>query len=178
MANPPGDRRPECASSAGANARNLLAMELLCDADLEATGTFRGRWSRRPEYRLARDLSFGEPRITVPAGFIVDGYSLPGRLISGVWQPQEKRWFTASTLHDWAYETMIFGADEKGRAQADNLLMRAMTFCGVEPWKRWIVWAAVRVGGWRGYGKIAPQNHALVAPLRPDLAGVLTNAGE
>lgn len=152
-------------------------MDLLTDDDLEATGTFRGGWARRPEYRLKRDLSFGEPRVTVPAGFVVDGYSLPGRLISGVWQPKEKRWFTASTLHDWAYETMILGRDEKGRELADNLLMRAMRYCGVEPHKRWIVWAAVRVGGAAGYGVIAPQNVDLVAPHRPDLAGVLNRAG-
>lgn len=149
-------------------------MDELCDIDLKLTGTYRGRWSRRPEMALQRDLVCES--MTVPKGFVVDGFSLPGRWFAKFWQPKKVRWLTASTLHDWAYETKFFGNSEEGRAKADGLLRAAMLDLGVHPVKAWIVWAAVRMGGEKGYGAIAPQNIDLVTPFRPDLRGVVANA--
>lgn len=166
-ARPPKQRSHEPAHPAG--------MDQLCDDDLKPTGTFRGGWAHRPEYELMRHLKMGP--VTVPAGFIVDGYSLPGRLFSAIWQPKERRWMTASTLHDWAYEAMTFGPGERGREMADTLLRRAMKAGGVPDWKCWTVWAAVRAGGAGGYGVVSPQNAKLVGAHRGDLAGVLIGAG-
>lgn len=149
-------------------------MDELRDTDLKPTGTFRGRWSRRPELALLCD--FTRDGVTVKAGFVIDGFSLPGRWVAKIWQPKKARWLTASTLHDWAYETKLFGDSEAGRMRADALLRDTMLDLGVPPIKAWFVWAAVRMGGEKGYGVIAPQNAELVAPFRDDLRGVLNGA--
>lgn len=38
------------------------------------------------------------------------------------------------------------------RKQSDDILMEAMKVCGVAAWKRGVIWAAVRVGGGKGWG--------------------------
>lgn len=143
-------------------------MDLLQDEDLVPTGTTR---QGRPEFRLTRELTFEAQR--VPKGYVTDKYSLPGRLIPFIWQPHHAKYAAPAILHDWAYETMSFGADEGGRELADAMLMRAMTAAGISPWRRWIVWAAVRVGGRRGYGVVDPDNIGLARKVRPDLEAVL-----
>ena len=145
-----------------------MDIDFLGDADLVPTGTTR---QGRPEFRLTRTLIFG--KVTVPAGFITDKYSLPGRLIPFIWQPHKAKYATAAVLHDWLYESLLFGADEDGRANADNLLMNAMIATGINPVRRWIVWAAVRVFGGGGYGLVDPDNVALVRAVRPDIGDVL-----
>lgn len=143
-------------------------MDLLTDDDLIPTGTTR---HGRAEFRLGRDLVFG--KITVPAGFISDKYSLPGRLIPFIWQPKHAKFATPAVLHDWLYETMLFGPSEADRENADNQLMLAMKATGVAPWRRWIVWSAVRMAGGGGYGVVDASNVDLVRAVRPDLGDAL-----
>ena len=143
-------------------------MDFLNDADLVPTGTTR---QGRAEFRLTRALIFG--KITVPAGFITDKFSLPGRLIPFIWQPHKAKYATPAVVHDWLYETMWFGPKEEDRENADNQLMQAMIATGVTPAKRWIVWGAVRAFGARGYGLVDAGNVDLVRAVRPDLSAVL-----
>jgi hypothetical protein len=141
-------------------------IDLLSDADLVPLGTFR---HGRPEYELARDLVFED--VVVPKGFVVDGYSLPGRLVNWIWQPKRARWKTAATVHDWLFETQ-----SKPFHKSNAIFWRAMRASGVKPLHRWVAWFGVTLFGERGYGLVAPQNRELVAPYRPDLAGVMLGA--
>lgn len=144
-------------------------IDCLNDEDLIPTRTTR---HGRAEYRIRRDLVFG--KLTVPKGFVTDKYSLPGRVIPFIWQPKKAKYATAAVVHDWLYETAWFGPGEDGRKKADEVLMRVMTATGINVVKRWIVWAAVRVGGRWGYGIVDPDNVELVHPVRPDLKDVLS----
>ena len=51
----------------------------------------------------------------------------------------------AATLHDWLYTT-----GQLPRRAADRLFRLALIDSGVAPWRAWIMWAGVRLGGrWR-----------------------------
>lgn len=143
-------------------------MDLLQDHDLEPTGATR---HGRTEYRVLRTVIFEQ--LTIPPGFVTDKYSLPGRLIPFIWQPKAAKFATPAVIHDWLYETKWLGDGEEGRWKADAVLMRAMKATGIPVWRRWLVWAAVRLGGEAGYGLVDADNLPLVRPVRPDLEGLL-----
>ncbi len=140
-----------------------MSEDYLGEADLVPTGTFR---NGRPEYRLARALHFED--VTVPAGFVVDGYSMPGRIINWRWQPKHARWKTAATVHDWLFETQL-----KPFEECNWIFLRAMRATGVKIHHRAIAFAAVMLFGQGGYGLVDADNIDLVAPHRPDLKQVL-----
>lgn len=51
----------------------------------------------------------------------------------------------AATLHDWLYRT-----GQLPRQECDRLFRLALIDSGVAPWRAWIFWAGVRLGGhWR-----------------------------
>jgi hypothetical protein len=51
----------------------------------------------------------------------------------------------AATVHDWLYTT-----GQLPRRAADRLFRLALIDSGVSPWRAWIMWAGVRLGGhWR-----------------------------
>lgn len=85
-------------------------------------------------------------RVEVPAGFETDLASIPwwGRWV-----------FTrahsnayAAVIHDYCYER-----GHVSRRQADNLFFEALAdpVCNTNWASRWVMWAAVRAGGWRGW---------------------------
>ena len=146
----------------------MASLDLLEDEDLVATGSTR---HGRAEYRLTRSIIF--ETLTIPPGFVTDKYSLPGRLIPFLWQPKKAKFATPAVIHDWLYETRWFGEGEDAREKADAILLRAMTALRISPWRRWIAWAAVRLGGRAGYGIVDADNIPLVRAVRPDLEDVL-----
>jgi hypothetical protein len=99
------------------------------------------------EYQLLQPLIY-ETRagdfILVPAGFRTDFASVP----RGFWNlfPRDGRGRDAAVVHDWLYEQQdsLFT-----RAQADTIFREALAELGVSGWRRWIMWAAVRLGGRR-----------------------------
>ena len=99
--------------------------------------------------RLLAELRYRTPggaTWTVPAGFESDGASVPrlALVLIAPWDRAER----ASWLHDWLYETR-----STARSTADWLFRRAMADDGVAAWRRWLVWAAVRLAGgavWTG----------------------------
>ncbi len=85
--------------------------------------------------------------LTVPAGFVYDGASIPSlAVLSWVMGPRE-RFETAGLLHDWCYRVQV------ARDVADYVfwLVARSGSKHVGPVRAWLGWAGVRVGGWRAY---------------------------
>lgn len=83
----------------------------------------------------------GAETITVPAGFESDFASTPRALWSIF--PPYSTYGRASLIHDWLY-----WEQRKSRAQADAILLEAMTCVGVAQWQRTVLYYAVRAFGW------------------------------
>lgn len=81
---------------------------------------------------------------TVPAGFVTDLASVPRwplvYLLAGGTANE------ASVVHDWLYSTHVVP-----RAVADSVLREASAVTGVPVWRRWLMWAGVRIGGGGGH---------------------------
>lgn len=76
----------------------------------------------------------------VPPGFITDLASVPRYPI--VYFLAGGTSNEASVIHDWLYT-----AKPVTRAMADAVLREASALTGVPGWRRWIMWAGVRLGG-------------------------------
>lgn len=82
--------------------------------------------------------------VAVPAGFVTDFASVPWPL--WIIEPPLGDAGKAAVLHDWLYET-----GERSRREADAILLEAMTVLEVAPWKRRLIYLAVRLFGRPGY---------------------------
>jgi hypothetical protein len=88
-------------------------------------------------------------KFVVPAGFRSDFASIPSFAWPIIGHPAGE-YAQAAVLHDYLYATRIVS-----REDADGLFLEAMKVLGVPWWKRWSMWAAVRVAGGFFYdGKI------------------------
>lgn len=76
----------------------------------------------------------------VPPGFVTDLASVPRYPI--VYFLAGGTSNEASVIHDWLYT-----AKPITRAMADAVLREASALTGVPGWRRWIMWAGVRLGG-------------------------------
>lgn len=77
---------------------------------------------------------------TVPAGFVTDLASTPR--IPFVYEIGGGIANKASVIHDFAYST-----HPVPRNVADAVLREASAVTGVAKWRRWAMWAGVRLGG-------------------------------
>ncbi|WP_428150910.1 DUF1353 domain-containing protein [Brevundimonas sp.] len=119
----------------------------------------------RSLWGLQRDLVYTTgacgDRITVPAGFVSDLASIP----RWCWiiLPPDGPWAKAAIVHDFLYATSGSGHWKKrhdgrtrltpyGRREADDVFREALANRGVDPLRRTILWAAVRLGGANGWG--------------------------
>lgn len=85
-------------------------------------------------------------KITVPAGFNTDFASVP-RVPLAYWLvggTADK----AAVIHDYLYQMLSCT-----RKQADDVLLEAMGVCGVAAWRRRLIYAGVRIGGWYTWWK-------------------------
>lgn len=101
----------------------------------------RGReWMLMSEFTVSIDSESGDaPAVfNIPAGFTTDLASVPRLPVAFLLFGAEAR--RAAILHDWLYQ------HHYPRALADDIFYAAMEG-EVSGWKRWIMWAAVRVGG-------------------------------
>lgn len=102
--------------------------------------------------------------IVVPAGFVTDFASIP-RALWSIFPPLGP-WARPAIVHDFLYATKgtcrwegvtrLEGRLEPlTRGEADDVFREAMA--ALEPpvpaWRRAVMWAAVRAGGWMGWGK-------------------------
>ena len=84
--------------------------------------------------------------LTIPAGFVTDLASV-SRLLWWV-LPPFGRYTRAAVVHDFLYS-----GQGLSRAIADAIFLEAMTDLGVGRWKRWVMYAGVRLGGWQAFKK-------------------------
>lgn len=78
--------------------------------------------------------------ITVPEGFPTDLASTPR--IPFIYEMLGNIGARAAVVHDYLYTS-----GRESRAMADDVLMEALEACGVSRFKRWAMWAGVRLGG-------------------------------
>lgn len=76
----------------------------------------------------------------VPVGFVTDLASVPRIPIAYFLAGGTSN--EASVVHDWLYTEK-----KLPRAMADSVLREASAVTGVPGWRRWIMWAGVRLGG-------------------------------
>src|SRR5262249_50982564 len=88
-------------------------------------------------------LEPGRGRLIVPAGTMTDLASIPRLLRNLRALDPNGRSRRPAVLHDWLYQT-----GEKTRAEADQLLRRALLAEGVNRSVARIYWFGVRLGGW------------------------------
>lgn len=82
----------------------------------------------------------------IPAGFQTDFASIPQALWSLVGDPGGP-WAPAAVVHDFLYRSGIVP-----RAEADRTFREAMADLGGESAvKRWLMWGALRLAGWKAY---------------------------
>jgi hypothetical protein len=95
--------------------------------------------------------AFPDGVISVPAGYICDLASVPR--VPGIYFRYGGRARLASVLHDWMYDCRR----DVPRSVADRIFLEAMTVTDDPPAAsaRWVMWAAVRLVGWR-YWRVQP----------------------
>jgi Protein of unknown function (DUF1353) len=116
-------------------------------------------------YQGERDL------FKVPAGFVTDFASAPGLFTWLV--PRYGRFTKAAILHDFLCDEAKEGRFI--RSQADRIFRRVMRELGVGFIRRWVMWAAVRLGS--GWGVFQPNLWQFLLVLliaAPTAAFVLT----
>ncbi len=102
-------------------------------------------------YRLVHEK--GEQYVHIPKGFITDFASFP--LQTFMHSPGGK-WDKAAIVHDVLYKTARISCEHGPdrtvtRGEADDILLEAMEVAGVDWFRRRIIYAGVRVGGWRAW---------------------------
>jgi hypothetical protein len=80
-----------------------------------------------------------EETFEIPEGFRTDFASVPRPLVWLI--PRYGVYTRAAILHDY-----VLRAERVGKADADGLFRRALRECDVSRPRRWMMWAAVRLG--------------------------------
>lgn len=96
------------------------------------------------KWRLMSDLVYqsdvANQTITVPKGFVTDFASVPRLPVAFALFGDTSH--EAATVHDWLYTSHIVP-----RNVADAVLREASQVSGVPAWRRWPMWAGVRLFG-------------------------------
>ncbi|MCW1921331.1 DUF1353 domain-containing protein [Luteolibacter arcticus] len=99
-------------------------------------------------FRLLAPFTYLSSRgaITVPAGFVTDGASIPRVFWSVL--AQFGPWFGAAIIHDWLYSELNLRFT---RLQSDDLFKEAMFNAGLDWPRREMIYRAVRWFGGRSF---------------------------
>jgi len=104
-------------------------------------------------------LMYGEYNIIPADGFITDFLSIP---VFARWLIPKTggndRSGVAAIFHDWLYSYPGINRTPASRKFADDLFRDVLIHLGVKRWKYNLMYAAVRVGGGRVYGKPSKLN--------------------
>ncbi len=118
----------------------------------------KGNWRK---WKLLEDFTFIDPETgksyTVPKGFITDGASIP-RILWPFLSPTGP-YFESAVIHDWVYAVALFGIDEAGRKEADDLFLSVMMFQDIRKLRRKAMHRAVR--RWGGRTETWKKHHAM-----------------
>lgn len=99
-------------------------------------------------YLLVKDykLKCGRYEFVIPKGFAFDGASIPSIAWHGIGTPFEPQFMLPSMVHDWIYIVHTYSREE-----ADDLFYELLKENGVKEAKAFVMWMAVRAGGWYGW---------------------------
>jgi len=106
-----------------------------------------GRWKLLDSLIYLSDI-LGE--IIVPQNFITDFASVPR--IPVIYAMVGNCSHRAAVIHDYLYR--IGAKPDVIRKVADNIFDEAMGVKNVPRWRRWMMWAGVRIGGQGSYKKL------------------------
>jgi len=87
--------------------------------------------------------------ITVPAGFVTDGASIPRILWRVCGHPMSTRRLPAAVLHDWLY----YSITDFTRAEADQAYRDGLITLGFPRWKAAVEYYALRLFGGSHYAR-------------------------
>lgn len=121
-------------------------------------------WRVTAEFDYHLGASNGIERVSVPAGFLTDFASVP----RGLWNllPPIGLYGKAAVVHDWLYQNSWLESGPLGwarpvtRAEADSILLEGMKILGVGWWIRHLIYAGVRIGGWKPWNAYRKQERA------------------
>lgn len=102
----------------------------------------KGRW------RLEDDFTYYTQygKLVVPAGFETDFASVPPLPLS--YTLLKNASVVAAAAHDYLYQTGQVAGRPITRRQADRIMAEIMVDEGVRGWKRFLISAGLRLGGW------------------------------
>ena len=104
--------------------------------------------------------------VHIPKGFVTDFASFPlGILLKS---PGGK-WDKPAVVHDLLYKRGWIERDKHRvtleRKDCDDIFKEAMQVAGVDWFRRQIIYAGVRIGGWKPWAKYRKADHELVENL-------------
>lgn len=111
------------------------------------------------------DEGAGDP-VLVPEGFITDGASVP-KILWSIFPPVGDLYSKAAVIHDLMYQAELFD-----RATCDKIFLEAMAVLKVPRWKRWSMYTAVRLAGWKVWMDHKPE---VVEALKDKVYGEIYN---
>jgi hypothetical protein len=109
----------------------------------DAANEYRGLW--RLDAPLVYQSDVARQTITAPAGMITDFESCPRLPVVFFLVGEVTR--EAAVIHDYLYKSKMLP-----RALADKVLLEACAVTGIPAWRRWLIYAGVRVGGASHFG--------------------------
>lgn len=79
-----------------------------------------------------------------------------------------------AVIHDWIYYSAIVD-----RATADDVFFEACALLGTPLWKRRLLWAGLRIGGWAAWNQHRKDGHPANGKFSdsPDILEILARAG-
>lgn len=118
------------------------------------------------DYRLG--TPDGVEYVRVPKDFLTDFASVP----RGLWNllPPIGSYGKAAVIHDFLYQFRAISQDPAisdracTRGEADAIFKEGMEVLGVGRFTRWMVYAGVRVGGWRSWNRYRAAETDLTLP--------------
>lgn len=102
-------------------------------------------------YRLGS--STGREFVAIPTGFLTDFASMP---LGVVYKSPGGKWDKPAVVHDCLYKSARLSVEGAGsrpvtRKDADDIFKEAMKVAGVGAFDRAVIYAGVRLGGWRAW---------------------------
>jgi len=110
--------------------------------DLSVTKLKDGRWEVNADFKYESDIIEGI--ICVPAGEITNFASVPRLPLAYLLTGNTAH--KAAVIHDYLYRVKTIK-----RKLADKVLKEAMQTSGIWWWRRWLMYSAVRAGGWKAW---------------------------
>lgn len=117
-------------------------------------------WSIQAPFRYCIGREDSGRYVEVPEGFKTDLASVPRAMQWII--PKLGKYNHAAVVHDYLYRHQVYWIKTAGRSRmtvtatrkkADDIFKEAMKVCGVGKWRRNLIYAGVRAGGWVGWNR-------------------------